>query len=152
MNEDLITLELAKLLPDIGCNIITKKFHTDNLGLCELCSDGKTLVSSLKGILYDVNGEFETGNTYSASTKSLLQKYLREKYNCYVEVNYYSNNITKLIDIRYSVEVNYYGKNFELPITEDADLEKWGFSTYEDALEYGLFEAMKLIKVHEILP
>ena len=83
-------------------------------------------------------------------TQSYLQKYLREIHNCHVEVTYYSNNTTKLIDIKYSVEVNYYGKNFELPITEDADLKKWGFLTYEDALEYGLFEAMKLIKKYKI--
>lgn len=85
-------------------------------------------------------------------TQSYLQKYFREKYNCHVEVTYYWNSIRELKDIKYSVEVNYYGKNFQIPITEDADIEKWGFLTYEDALEYGLFEAMKLIKIHEILP
>ena len=92
------------------------------------------------------------GNNPVACTQSLLQKYLRKEHNCHVEVTYYGSDIKELKDIKYSVEVNYYGKNFQIPITKDADIEKWGFLTYEDALEYGLFEAMKLIKAHEILP
>ena len=85
----------------------------------------------------------------SVPTQSLLQKYLREKHNCLVEVRFYSPNngsaITKN-NLRYVVEINYYGKDFDIETSEDPDYLKYGFLTYEDALENGLFEGLKLIE------
>ena len=81
-------------------------------------------------------------------TQSLLQKWLREVHNCHVEVIFHSplddSYITK-DNLRYCFEVNYYGKNFNIPFTDDEDYSGYDYLTYEEALEKGLQEALKLI-------
>ena len=69
---------------------------------------------------------------YAAPTQSLLQKWLREVHNLHISVN------PKILP---SNEIKYY--LFKGKIKKDfKDL----FNTYEDALEIGLQEALKLIK------
>ena len=77
----------------------------------------------------------------SAPTQSLLQKWLREKYNIFVtvDINAYCNNI-------YSASV------LSLSSKNQGELLLDGFTMYkiyEEALEQGLREALKLINLPE---
>lgn len=89
------------------------------------------------------NGEDVTGFIYDAPTQSTLQKWLREVHNIFVNVDIDP-------DI-YNSKVNYYAlvKNCD-PNSKSLGLILLdGFSiyqSYEDALEEGLFEALKLVK------
>lgn len=69
-----------------------------------------------------------------APTQSLLQKWLREKHNIHIGVYYNKNSCVWDVECWHvdDVEPFYYG-NIE-------------FNTYEEALENGLQEALKLIK------
>lgn len=88
-------------------------------------------------------------NQIFAPTQSILQKWLREKHNIHIEIN----SITTLTNGYYII---LRGIGFELNLDNDSQgnyypiLENLGykvFSSYEEALEAGLFEALKLINV-----
>ena len=85
---------------------------------------------------------------YNLPTQSLLQKWLRELHNCFIEVGIHSpeNKYFTKRNLRYFVKINYYGKNFNIEMTDDEDYLKINIKTYEEALEIGLQEALKLIK------
>lgn len=72
-------------------------------------------------------------NNFSAPTQSLLQKWLRDIYNIHVYANHKKFGVVSEDGYYYhigkSTSNRYYGK----------------FSSYEDALEAGLLEALKLI-------
>ena len=72
-------------------------------------------------------------NTFSAPTQSILQKWLREKYNIHVEVRIWSQG--------YGVVL--FQNNF--PIVQVNNNYIYWHKGYEEALEEGLFEALKLI-------
>ena len=82
----------------------------------------------------DNSEKFRFNKGYTAPTQSLLQKFLREKHNIIIIVDkidstlnsgFYYNIYSVLVENNYGI------------------LE---FKTYEEALEKGLFEALKLIK------
>jgi len=82
---------------------------------------------------------------FEAPTQSLLQKWLRKKYDIYVEValdyGYYND-----ADVKETYGIH--GFVFEIvnkgkEKTEDSQLYK----TYEEALEKGLMEALKIIDI-----
>lgn len=139
MNEDLITEELARLLPDIGFDIETHDFYTDNLGICQLSSDGEIIFSSLKGVIYDVNGEFETGNTYDAPTLSVLQQWLMKNYTIYVLCS-----LDETTEPKFVYSIKHYKNNtfINVPKYQYSDL----YYTYNQCLNDGLLEAVKYIK------
>lgn len=96
-------------------------------GFLEYCEN----FYSSKGILNE-----STGNeiTYLAPTQSLLQKWLRENHNIH-------------IDISMQYNVWFYSVN-KIPFNHFKDNDIVGgtyFSSYEKALEKGLYEALKLI-------
>lgn len=111
MKEQLITFEIAKLAKEKGFDIECVNRYKNN------------------GILND----YTFGETYSAPTQSLLQKWLREEREIHVEVDAFSN----------SEEYYYY---FGILTRKNGDWIRDGkYRTYEDALEQGLKEALKLI-------
>lgn len=69
----------------------------------------------------------------------LLQKYLREKHNIYVSVHFdsYSPDVPEY----YAVVKSISSKNMGERLLDGFTL----YSNYEDALEEGLFESLKLI-------
>ena len=135
MKEQLISFETAKLGKEKGFDWEVQTFY-DN--------ESKRL-KKVRG--------YEDWNTeddglgfkpYSAPTQALLQKWLREEHKINVESNYLPNiqkyrclyvPMSKSISNKekYSLRSKYYG-------TDD-------FETYEEALEKGLQEALKLIKL-----
>lgn len=91
---------------------------------------------------YDHNSEqldYVGKEAYDAASQSLLQKWLRDVHKTIVCVDFY-NNGEEWEDTRYIVRVGEY-KHFA---THDSFV-KDEFETYEEALEVGLQEALKLI-------
>lgn len=116
MEEQLINFETAEL---------AKKKGFDEKCIWYYCGNQPKLKQiNLKGLQ---NSDFIS--FISAPTQSLLQKWLREKHNIKVYLIWYDD---KLTEPRWSIYVNKTYIN--------------GNSNYENALEIGLQEALKLIK------
>jgi hypothetical protein len=110
MKEQLITFETAKLAKEKGFTFKTKESYSS-----------LTKVTS------------SSYNEYSAPTQSLLQKWLRDKYNIHIEIRKEWEGDVCL--------------GFEYLIEEhDGSTQGLTYPTYEQALEKGLIEALKLIK------
>lgn len=100
-----------------------------------------------KGLMYRKGGTLSDGkgfmsnlDVYSAPTQSILQKWLREKHLYHFHI-YYGRDRKWCIDIYYmDVEEDYAAGLMNQPN------EFMNFDTYEEALEKGLQEALKLIK------
>lgn len=123
MTEELVTLETAKLLKDKGFN--------------EYCKD----IINHKGIMMETI--FRTSKDlpklfYSCPTQSVAQKWLRETKNIHICVYNcacgYGYEISKADNGTHIASSVYEGPN---------DGGKW--DVYEEALEAGLQEALKLI-------
>ena len=120
MEEQLISFETAKLAKEKGFDFI-----------------------------YIIDNEL---TKHSLITQSLLAKWLREVHNCFIDILPHRDGDSKnkqwksKKDVFWSVEVDYYGKDFKIELTDDADFTQHFNNTYEEALEAGLQEALKLIK------
>lgn len=120
MKEQLISFETAKLAKEKGFD-----------WKCDAFSYGKDNVTNdILVRVYEDEKDF-----YEMPTQSLLQKWLREKHKLNIEIG-----------MQYKVW--FYSIN-KLPYNsfDDSDI-KGGtkFNTYEEALEEGLLNALKLIK------
>lgn len=129
MTEEFVTLETAKLLKEKG-------FKEDVFTFYEVdCVEGDMILSET----YDESENFnEKNDCLSAPTQSLAQKWLRETKNIHICVYNcacgYGYEISKANNGTHIVSSVYEGPN---------DGGKW--DVYEDALEAGLQEALKLI-------
>ena len=121
MKEQLISFETAKLAKEKGFNIPC------------LFGYGKKEELKTYNKADDFNSYVGTYTQISAPTQSLLQKWLREAHDLYV---YCIPNINVLGVWHYVVEFKNKASN---EISQHYD-------TYEEALEKGLQEALKLIK------
>jgi hypothetical protein len=88
---------------------------------------------------YDEKGNFWKNTFYGieAPTQSLLKKWLRDKYHLYVRVG--TTSLTTHFPMIELVEVD--GTRLKGPVYIK------NYQTYEEGLEVGLFEALKLIKI-----
>ena len=131
MEEELISFETAKLAKEKGftTHTITTKFTNDYL------LGGKNMIINETCILLWL---------------CELQKWLRDNYNCFLDILPHSDGEKDgwktQKDVFWTIEVDYYGKKFEIPYTENADFVKNFNRNYEKALEIGIFQALKLIK------
>ena len=121
MKEELITFETAKLAKQKGFNLSSYNWYRER-------------DKSLYGTLGNRGGVeppvVQSIGRYVAPTQSLLQRWLREKYNIHVEAG-----VTNLMDGLYCYEICMIGAE---PVGETVN-------GYEKALEDGLYEALKLI-------
>lgn len=137
MNEQLIQYQTAILAKEKGFDIPVWDF-IDTYGD----------INSLMGYIgdsfqekYDMAKEFV--DIY-LPTQSLLQKWLREVHDIYIDIlEYYDEKDLPLYDKKFPKPIGFfcwdkYDDNF---CEEGAEK----FKTYEEALEAGLFEALKLI-------
>lgn len=129
MEEQLISFETAKLAKEKGFKIPTKVMykgneksygHNNEWGIDEKRLDGKF--------------PYTNQQWYSIPAQSVLQKWLREKYDIDVIINTYRNQNQK------------YYKYFISEKSKDVIKSEEYYNIYEDALEIGLQEALKLIK------
>lgn len=128
MEEQLISFETAKLAKEKGFILSHPLYLYDKNG--EILNLKKSFDLARQTFLLD-------NTTILASTQSLLQKWLREVHKINIESNYLPNvekygclyipmsGKTKLSDLKY--------------------VDKRRFDNYEEALELGLQEALKLI-------
>lgn len=123
MTEELVTLETAKLLRKKGFN--------------EYCKDVIDENNIIKETLYRTNDELPK-QCYSRPTQSIAQKWLRETHNLHISIIRnacgYSYDICKADNGTHISEGIFKGPN---------DGGQW--DTYEEALEAGIQEALKLI-------
>lgn len=139
MQEKLIEFNTAVLAKEKGFNIPCNTH-------CFIGNTGKIVFEkSVHCIDWGNRPNVKTIQKYSRPTQSLLAKWLREVHNCIIEITFYGENIISLDDIKYEVEIEYYGKNFNF-IGDSSDYYSNDYDTYEEALEVGLFNALKLIK------
>ena len=119
LKEKLISFETAKLAKEKG-------FHISSRG------EGMGIRVFINGEL--VNTIFSSKDHIHAPTQSLLQKWLREVHEISVKIDdYYTNS-----RVRFDYNVCELGSQEDNPVGI--------FETYEEALETGLQEALKLIK------
>lgn len=138
MQEQLISFETAKLAKEKGYNIISEEFYSEDKGLFK-CHN--RYIKYEQGIKWNYNfhcikNNFEIEKCIFIPTQSLLQKWLREQ--------------KVLIDVRIVDDWNHWNV---IILMEDAISPFFiayqdhsnEFQTYEEALEFGLLEALKLI-------
>ena len=144
MEEELISFETAKLAKEKGFGEKVYREY-DKSGYLRCTSKSADVVLGP----YD---ELLKSTEYPAPTQSLLQRWLREVHNCFIDILPHRDGDSKnkqwknKEDVFWTVEVDYYGKNFEIKLTNNADFTQHFNKSYEEALEIGLYQALKLIK------
>lgn len=145
MEDTRITFETAKLAKEKGFKekVIYYYHLHDNLRNPILINEIDILLKNYK-TPYEVRRDWNTISTefgyvenFSAPTQSLLSKWLREKHNIHIEIS--NNNYNKLLNWSFDLH--------KLPV---GIIQMWErgdstYNTYEEALEVGLQEALKLI-------
>jgi hypothetical protein len=126
MEEELITLETAKLAEKKNFDEVTLSFYRDN---------GKADFS----IASDRPNSRLARNNFSAPTQSLLQKWVRDVHNIHCSSECNASGWMWVIEKTNGTFIK--DSEFSGDIPESG---MWG--TYEEALEKGLQEALKLIK------
>lgn len=129
MKDELITFETAKLAKEKGFNYpsihiypIVDFFNTYKKGtLCVMMEESGDEAYAIENSLFAY-----------AHTQSLLQRWLREVHNIHVEVGYYNSG--------YDCDVVVFSDG-----VFDYIYETQGNISYEEALETGLQEALKLL-------
>ena len=117
MKEQLITFDTAKLAKERGFNISNSGYFYDKEGY-------KVLDTPFDKLIW--------GGKFPAPTQSLLQKWIREEHNIHTWAYPHIND-----DM-------YYGVRFYKDYSNNGSID--AFKTYEEAIEKGLYEALKLIK------
>lgn len=131
MKEQIINFETAKLAKEKGFT----GFY-DTTEYIQMYDNGYSEDSFTKLVEKQGQDEIDVDYFLLAPTQSLLQKWLRDIHNIYVSVA--SNSL----DIHFPMN----------QILEDGGSQMAGpkflkiYKTYEEALEVGLYEALKLIK------
>ena len=128
MKDELVSFETAKLAKEKGFNIDSsdRLYHT--------------------GWYQNEKGEwfFDTFlPDLFAPTQSLLQKWLREKGIIVVPIYGYGDNPNWSVHIEV---IEWMKKDENSVLLSGVDFEPSLYETYEDALEKGLYESLKLIK------
>ncbi len=137
MKDQLISFETARLAKEKGFNIpILKYYRTDTL----ISSVGVSKTNSqLEKEFENIN--LDSGKTFigvfSAPTQSLLQKWLREKYNIHIGIKPFYDSKSKIIT--YATDILKIGKLLA------ANKRLIPMNSYEEALEIGLQESLNMI-------
>jgi hypothetical protein len=133
MNEQLITFETAKLAKEKGFDVLCYYYYYKNILVEPSLENGSSTDTDFGVELTDLleNRNCKHSKTISAPTQSLIQKWLREVHNINIYVQHwncrwkFSHQIVKMCFNGMSQE---------------------NLNSYEEALEKGLQEALKLIK------
>lgn len=138
MHEQLISFETAKLAKEKGFEeLVSNCYYKEELfGTYAIMDENDSaFIDVMDGNELENHNHIDFIDRYSAPTQSLLQKWLREKHKIIVSINIMSDlsYYSLLIDInKDKLALNNQSKNKS-------------FIKYEECLEDGLFEALKLI-------
>ena len=148
MTDQLISFETAKLAKEKGFDIFTDFMNYYDLNgkfeerLCENLdedSDGDFCPGfNINNPTLYSNPYYPTAIYYPAPTQSLLQKWLREEHNSNIATMPW-NSKTWWWQIE---DIGNYDSGFNLK--SESDIQ---YNSYEEALEQGLIEALKLTKL-----
>jgi hypothetical protein len=129
MKEQLISFETAKLAKEKGFDWQTRDGYHSDLQDNDFWEDWDLYLSD------HYNKRLISQGVYSAPTQSLLQKWLREVHEIHININTF-----------YFEDLEKYGYEVEDIIHKDGWMVLSNTAgTYEEALEFGLQEALKLI-------
>jgi hypothetical protein len=120
MEEQLITIKTAKLAKEKGFDELCNNYYAGS----------DTIYKSKENGIH--NSFLFAVLSCTAPTQSLLQKWLREKYDIHIGIEPYGDNTYDYVLVSELIE-------------SDSD-DEYSFATYEDALEAALYEALNLIK------
>ena len=125
MTDQLISFETAKLAKEKGLLNPTLYFYGE---------DEQLYTYDSLMVFNDEESKWE------APTQSLLHKWLREKHNMLIVImtSMYTSN-------KYEMSIEEIIKPFGTDMTDSIYCKDTQFDTYEEALERGLIEALKLI-------
>ena len=137
MEEQLISFETAKLAKEKKFNIPCENFYIEYIDddVADLFNYEEQRGSGYAE-LYRNNQEFK----YSASTQSLLQKWLREVHKIDIMILPWEDTENNTISYQYFVLNNFDEDKYDYSYVEEKN-----YDTYEKSLEIGLQEALKLI-------
>lgn len=143
MQEQIISFEVAKLAKEKGFDVKTKFFYDkDWFRAAWIQSD-----SSLKNYNNPEISKEQNKEIISCPTQSLLQKWLREIHNTDIQILRNKPGYDEYSCEIYKTNINGSGNYFHTFIKENnSEYIKW-FKTYEEALECGLLESLKLINI-----
>lgn len=138
MTETLVSFETAKLAKEKGFDEFCNSWYEED-------TNNNTYSADDYNKYCNTTLTFE--NQYSAPTQSLLQKWLREKYRIYFTHKFvFTRTPREQINLKYSIWYTIVSN----PILQE-DIKGWlrpiegVYDTYEEALEQGLQETLKLI-------
>lgn len=123
LKEQIISLETAKLVKILGFDNKTNFCYRNN----ELISGGFHYYNSYN-------------NEIGAFSQSLIQKWLREEFNIFIEISTILIWLNSKANIRYKISILSGNKKLKL------EKDSFEASTYEEVLEIGLQESLKMIK------
>lgn len=143
MEDVIISYETAKLAKEKGFNIDSFYFYTKpNSKVFGIDEHGRNypIVNKPKTLFVVGNAvALNVKNVYLAPTQSLLQKWLRDIHNIHIQIdrvfNCYQFDVLKYDKYEDRNEVMFNGIGVR------------DFTTYEEALEQALQEALKLIEI-----
>jgi outer membrane cobalamin receptor len=167
MKEQLVSLEIAKLAKEKGfnwkCNAFYGKYNDDVSKLIDddnYSKESYQLLQKRDHGIYAIQVKDWNSNTiwcdydvfcpvkYSASTQSLLKKYLRDKHNIHVEVRLCGSLYKKLYEKSFDKECKKYWCNIITSTGEEFTVgENFTSDSFEEIFEKGLFEALKFVKI-----
>lgn len=119
MKLELINNQTAKLLKEVGFNNFCNHFYDDN---------------SKEIIREDNLNKNNSENQFSLPTQALVQKWLREKQNIHINIDYFADYEPKV----FAVLVESYSDKGSFDCSD--------FKTYENALEVGIYQALLMLK------
>jgi hypothetical protein len=141
MKDELIRFETAKLAKEKGFTNIFSEFesvcmyHVDFLGNIDM---------------YDELQGNEKIADFLAPTQSLLQRWLREEHNIHLTAIPTHDNVLFLSKtVHYYYIIGFVNDKHGWGVNQSyyGNLDNGLFTTYEEALEQGLIEALKLIEI-----
>lgn len=127
MEDKLVSYKTAKLAKEKGFNWKVFSYYKSEMSLFNIFPDYEQDIDNWNNITFYIN-------CYSAPTQSLLQKWLREKHSIHINIGTiaFNRGINKMPNYGYCISST---KNHNKKITN-----------YEEALEEGLYEALKFIE------
>jgi hypothetical protein len=128
MKEQLLSFETAKLAEEKGVDLYSEDYYIISTGKFE---------TSLSGV-------YNNKTIVKAYTQSLLQKWLRDKHK--IEVLVYCNASGWMWELNKAMNIDWFSGGTFIKFSEYSGPNNSGeWNTYEEALEQGLVEALKLI-------
>ena len=149
MTEQIINNSTAKLAKEVGFNIPSYKYYLTKSYTKGV--EGELTIGELRTRGAEVDMILIRDDNYAyAPTQSLLQKWIREVHNIHINIttiNLYRGDTVKFGGYRVYIASNI--PTIEYEINSDKYYND-AFDTYEEALEDGLFETLKIIKTNKL--